>query len=480
MRPQCLLHSLRVHGMTTRKRPTWRGLSLVALVAIGLGARACGGADFTKGGSGTGGTGGLPPGGQRCGSPEDCDDGDPCTLDACGADGLCSSAAKCAPGLVCCDGACGDCCGDASCDDGIACTADACVGYFCSSAPGACGANEYCSIPRGGCVPLETCGNGQSCDDGDACTTDACDGAYCTHTFCAEGGRCCEGQPALGCNTCCSNAECDDDNPCTVDRCTELGCLHEQKACAAGTKCCRSTGQCAACCFENECDDAIACTDDACAGGACVNAPVNAACPPGEVCLPDQDGCQSATECETAADCVTTDPCLPLDCADGQCVPTTLACPGETRCCPNAPLGTDPCRACCSEETAPTDCSAAPPCVTVGCNDDGTCRYTPDDAQCATTTGQPLCDPIVGCVDCVDATDCAGGTPHPCFLDACEDHRCTRTQIYCTGSEVEFLCQECCTADDCTGAGGVAVCCGGTCCNGTCDVNGTCIGINGG
>ena len=61
-----------------------------------------------------------------CQGPEDCDDNDPCTLDDCGTDGLCTTSPKCGPTEKCCDGACGQCCNAADCADAVACTTDAC------------------------------------------------------------------------------------------------------------------------------------------------------------------------------------------------------------------------------------------------------------------------------------------------------------------------------------------------------------------
>jgi DNA-binding beta-propeller fold protein YncE len=89
--------------------------------------------------------------------PRDCDDGDPCTLDACdGGECLHQAVAGCACGT------------DADCDDGNSCTADSCDGGRCARAP----------VAGPGC-----CAADADCEDGDPCTKDLCPGGgpQCTH-----------------------------------------------------------------------------------------------------------------------------------------------------------------------------------------------------------------------------------------------------------------------------------------------------------
>src|SRR5687767_14017639 len=69
------------------------------------------------GGSGntgnTGNTGGI---GSECAGPDDCSDGDPCTLDTCGANGRCvPEVPRCGRTEKCCSGACAECCADVDC-----------------------------------------------------------------------------------------------------------------------------------------------------------------------------------------------------------------------------------------------------------------------------------------------------------------------------------------------------------------------------
>ncbi len=156
--------------------------------------------------------------------PLDCDDGDPCTADACDIfTSKCVHTAlercACTPETVCPGG--GPCavasCGpdgfcaleplSGPCDDGDACTSgDTCVNGHCVAEP-------------------------VSCDDHDPCTVDACDpSGACAHIF--------------------SPAPCDDGDPCTVgDACVQGGgCQGAPKTCESWSACatgvCGAGGQC--------------------------------------------------------------------------------------------------------------------------------------------------------------------------------------------------------------------------------------------
>lgn len=241
---------------------------------------------------------------QCLGEPVTCDDGLPCTADACLPETGCGYVAL--PGQPTCDDedACsqgdhciaGDCIGQpVTCDDANPCTNDTCNpgqgcvvtastvecsdGNACTTgdvcAKGACVAGEptscddgnTCSIdvcePLLGCYHLATqnpCCVGQVsiCDDGDSCTSDLCDPASggCNYSFntavCSDGNACTQG------DTCAEGAckgkaaSCSDANPCTTDACDpSKGCVHS--AVAGGP-----------------CDDGSPCTqDDACVAGVC-------------------------------------------------------------------------------------------------------------------------------------------------------------------------------------------------------------------
>jgi hypothetical protein len=81
-----------------------------------------------------------------CQTAADCDDGDPCTGDLCGPQGVCQHEVQ--PFCVACASA-------EDCDDGNACTGDRCDGGICRHV-------QIADCPP----PRETCGNGID-DDGD-------------------------------------------------------------------------------------------------------------------------------------------------------------------------------------------------------------------------------------------------------------------------------------------------------------------------
>src|SRR5262249_11428703 len=121
-----------------------------------------------------------------CASAADCNDGNACTTDAC-VSGRCTHGPL-ADGASCddrryCDGAetcrAGVCTAGppVRCDDGNPCTADACdeTHRTCTHAAVA------------GCVP---CTSASQCDDANACTADACSGGRCAHTARADGTSC--------------------------------------------------------------------------------------------------------------------------------------------------------------------------------------------------------------------------------------------------------------------------------------------------
>ena len=172
-----------------------------------------------------------------CLTAADCDDGDPCTTDSCGASG-CTHA----PIDQCCDA-------DSDCEDGDACTTDACVGGTCSYQPGGgtdcCNTHEDCR-PDDPCIPYvcykKTVGGGDpiaycrygppignccvddgDCNDGHPCTQDLCDRAPE-----AETGSCTFPADESLEDCCALNADCDDGDPLTEDRCVQFACQHTE------------------------------------------------------------------------------------------------------------------------------------------------------------------------------------------------------------------------------------------------------------
>jgi hypothetical protein len=164
-----------------------------------------------------------------CTGVTDCDDGDPCTADACATDGTCTSA-------------------PAECNDGNPCTVDRCDTAM-------------------GCVTAAA--TGTTCDDGNDCTTaDACAAGACT------------GSAVAGC--CLADADCADDDGCTEDVCVDRACRNRALDCALLDRC--IAGFCDPTTFACDsapvtCDDADRCTDDSC------NAQLGCAHTPIEDCL---------------------------------------------------------------------------------------------------------------------------------------------------------------------------------------------------
>ncbi|MBI5913719.1 hypothetical protein HY839_04775 [Candidatus Azambacteria bacterium] len=212
-----------------------------------------------------------------CEKDSDCDDKNPCTDDSCNAKsgvcehkaltstswGLpaCSDGNACTTGDACKDGACK---GEAvNCDDGNPCTNDA-----CDPAKGCTHANNTATCDDGNaCTSADTCSGGAckgatvnaddgnactldycdkwsgvwhkvvNCDDSNACTTDVCDAAkgcvYIPNTVpCSDGNACTTGDACKN-GFCAGGAtlSCDDADPCTLDACDpKVGCSHAKIA----------------------------------------------------------------------------------------------------------------------------------------------------------------------------------------------------------------------------------------------------------
>ena len=183
------------------------------------------------------------------GGPNPCDDGNPCTTDSCDPatgcvhtavdDGTSCSDADVCNGLELC--AAGQCQPGETlvCNDGNPCTQDACHpvdGCFTTLEP-----NGKVCDDANACTTGETCASGACvggapvvCNDANPCTDDACaPAAGCVYTdddtngcddarVCTTGDRCeaggCTGDYVTGC--CETDAQCDDTDACTTDTCT--------------------------------------------------------------------------------------------------------------------------------------------------------------------------------------------------------------------------------------------------------------------
>jgi hypothetical protein len=422
-----------------------------------------------------------------------CDDGSPCTIDACNL-------------------ALGECefqhIGDgAFCDDGDLCTVgDECIGLECTSGlvpdcnDGNPCTDDGCDPQSGFCSSLN---NNSPCDDGDVCTSeDACANGQCT------GG---------------TGDGCDDNNPCTDDFCDPIlgtcSYLNGVGACDDGDEC--TTGD--FCSFGvcnsgpgPSCDDANGCTTDACSPvtGLCEYTPKSGACEDGDFCTLF-DTCQEAAcvggtnkSCDDADPC-TVDMCSPVtgicsstagnqgalcddfdfctledacsagqclgvlkDCDDGDPCTTGEACaPFTGQCLAGGPIDCDDGNACTADDctadlgcehfaegdglecVAPSaceqgqceagqcvvvnglDCDDGNPCTIDTCDPINGCAYQNED--CGSTTIDCLtgaCDPVDGCIFDTDDASCDDSIA--CSVDACEPG------LGCTHTYPEGCCAE--------------------------------------
>lgn len=161
-----------------------------------------------------------------CTTYQDCDDGEPCTFNAC-----VNQECYFAQNLSCC-------LSDVDCNDNNPCTVDDCVGVT-STSGGSCN-----NLFLQGC-----CQSDFQCNDGDPCTTDVCNLSSNT----------CAAVPIESC--CATPDDCEDDEPCTED------------LCVSGT--CEYKGIC--CGDDADCDDGESlCTVETCSSGLCTASFTNA------------------------------------------------------------------------------------------------------------------------------------------------------------------------------------------------------------
>ncbi|MFT5431016.1 MAG: hypothetical protein ACI9OJ_001695, partial [Myxococcota bacterium] len=238
---------------------------------------------------------GFCNGGTCNGIPKVCDDGNPCTSDACDqvagcfsqpvSGGSCNDGSACTESDSCANGVCSGVLAVA-CNDQNPCTADA-----CEPTTGACA-----SIPQPG-----TCNDGDSCTKNDACYSGGCSGEPVT---CNDGDNCTLDACTAGT---CQNApvDCDDGNPCTTDVCSQndgctsstsgLGCVvaSDCPASACSTFTCNDCGECVA--NAVVCDDGNLCTAGSCSEpGGCAFSPLNGSCDDGDSCT-DDDVCSGGS-----------------------------------------------------------------------------------------------------------------------------------------------------------------------------------------
>ncbi len=242
-----------------------------------------------------GGDGGPPPDCHATG----CDDGEACTDDTCGSDGLCTHVAN---AIGCDDGI--FCNGNDSCGGG-ACTVHAgppCGAGQCDEASRACGVcdtDDMCPMPIrgtfGACMvagdacatdgtqsrPVQTfhCVS-RACVPTDSTESQACtrttDGNGCGMTSCGAYGVC-NGAPGDACGTSgtqsrtCTDRVCSGGSCVGVDRAESAGCTRATDGISCMTTTCTDWGTCGG--FADTCatsgTQTRTCTDYACGGGSC-------------------------------------------------------------------------------------------------------------------------------------------------------------------------------------------------------------------
>jgi hypothetical protein len=406
--------------------------------------------------------------GCQAGAPVVCDDVVACTANSCDeaidacvyapdnsacGDGLyCNGTEYCHPMLGCQSGIL------VNCDDGIPCTADACdeTTDSCTNVPNHtqcndavfCNGVEVCHLLLG-CQP----GSPVNCGDGIDCTVDACDEAtdLCTHSpsnsSCNDGLYCNGSEtchPTLGCQGG-TGPNCDDGVSCTVDSCDEatdscqhapdhaacsndlfcdgeescdpvLGCIDHGDPCAPPTICDEPNDRCVDCLTDAHCNDGLFCNGtETCniTTGFCVPG-TPPACNDGLACT--MDSCSPASDsCAHAPD--------HSECDDGQ------YCNGSEFCDPG--LGCQP--------GTPVNCDDGVACTSDGCDEiNNACTHTPDPQSCDNTLfcdGVEVCDPVHGCQD----------GPNPCSSSLCDEpnDRCVECltnahcddSVFCNGAE---------------------------------------------
>ncbi|MCK6592639.1 MAG: hypothetical protein L6Q76_34215, partial [Polyangiaceae bacterium] len=343
--------------------------ALVLSIAVALPA-VFGGCGLLTAGTGTN------AGTTACETAAHCDDGNPCTRDSCGADGLCAVEPV--------DG------------EPLAQVIGDCLVISCA-------AGEPMTAPD----PSDV-------DDGNSCTSDVCKNGQPVHTdlegtaCLLEGGEgvCKAGQCVMSCST--ADDPCDDMNPCTEDGCdVETGlCVHDA-AKLHGTllsdvgeddcteeRCVNGQSMVVADDTEVPAPDANDCDEEVCSGGVIVkmNEPLDAPC-----------GTQGGLYCDGDGNCVG---CTAADqCTSGEC--------------------TDP--TCVNETCGTVNTASGVPCTTGYCKGNGACVECVADANCSLAASE-VCASDTCVVSCPDMAkngaetdvDCGGSVCPKCAdLEGC-------------------------------------------------------------
>ena len=424
-------------------------------------------------------TDGSDVGCRQCSVDPDCDDGDVCNgAETCQA-GVCVSGTNldCNDGNPCTDNACDAQLGcqatnhTRACDDGVWCTLnDVCDGAgSCVGAGSPCGGVclASCNEVQQACDPSP---DGSACDDGTWCSeNDSCTAGVCAGTArdCSAAGSACyagvcdEGTDACVPQVVPDGTNCDDGLYCSVgDACTAGSCAGTPRNCAgAGDQC--NAGVCDegadACAGQARadgtiCNDGLFCSvSDECTAGVCGGASRDCSaagdsCNDG-MCSEANDAClpqakPDGTVCDDGLFCAVNDEC------------TSGVCGGSARDCSAAG---DQCNTgVCNEGS--NLCEAQPLADGAGC-DDGLWCFRNDSCTGGACSGQGR--------DCSGASNqcntgvCNEGT------DTCEpqpviDGTVCNDGQYCTDPDA-------CTAGTCAGAARDCSAAGDQCNNGICD-----------
>ncbi|MSP92825.1 MAG: hypothetical protein EXR79_13645 [Myxococcales bacterium] len=430
-------------------------------------------------------------GGCKPGAAKSCDDGKPCTDDACvlqtGACGNVANTAPCDDGNAC---TAGDACAASQCkagkatdcNDGNPCSDDA-----CDPQSGACksAANVAPCSDGNACTVSDVCGAGvckpgatKGCDDNNGCTNDGCDVSQgtCTHvantSACNDANECTLGDQCAA-TSCKSGApkSCDDGKQCTDDGCDKASgnCAYAANAaaCDDGNKCTLADKCALGACAPGTlvaCDDKDACTNDSCnpASGTCLFSP--------------KVGCGG--NCAKAIDCSDGNACTTDECTSGKC-----AFPANTASCDDANPCTvsDVCASGTCKPGAPKPCDDGNPCTNDSCNASiGQCAYVNNTAPCNDNNACTLGDACA-------ASKCAGGAPKACNdSNGCTDDGCAPLTGLCAFANNATACSDnsaCTTLDGCSGGtckGGPPLACddNNLCTTDSCDPGSGCKKVN--
>jgi len=248
------------------------------------------------------------------GTPETCDDSNPCT------------AGECVPMVGCEYSPL-----EGQCDDGNPCTEDdACADSACTGTPTPCDDANACTDDS--CDPLFGClhqSNEAECDDGDPCTSQD----ICMNSECVGGVDECECLEDADCLFLLDQDLCVLDVTCEIDGETSTCKVLESVVCqgpdtqCSSTGCNQQTGQCETAFADNDlpCGGPTECVQDGkCQDGACVGDPLpcdvagpcfDAVCEPGVGCkaVPNLLPCDDGDPCTANDFCTADGTCLGVD-----------------------------------------------------------------------------------------------------------------------------------------------------------------------